>query len=300
MKKSLRILYAGGALALALSACGHEHTLVFHTADLNDHSHTCTECGEIVSEAHTLNEDQFCEDCGLSVYDQGDSWYNLVSYDDHGGIRSDSFYDEAGDLQSEMIYESEYDEDGNETYCRTYSDDVLIHEVYYVTLEGDNYFNHYIDREISYDGDTKTMTVYDQSMNPSSIYVMDLSDNVITETTYEYELDEEGNVLHCICCVDGVMIGEYKDFVDSRGNVRREYEKEYEDSQLTRNLSYEYDFSEDGALMGEREFINGSLTREARYELDQDGWEYLAVEIYYDENGVMEEYHYDAGGNMIE
>ena len=302
-KKTLAISAAVGILSacLLLAACGHEHTPGEITCTLEEHSYVCTDCGKTVTGAHTFDDESFCEGCGFTVYDNGDGWFNVVGYDAYGGIASDVFYDNLGRVQSEMFYMTDYDQDGNEEACATYSDGILIHAVFYKTLHGENYFNHYIDKEYSYEGDTKTMTVYDQWMNPTRVAIMDLEDNVITDTTYEYQLDEDGNVLYCAMYVDQVLAGELENFEDARGNIRCSYDKTYENGELINTLSYEYDFADDGVLMAERELINDVLVREARYDLSEDGWEYLSIEIYYDEYGdVSEEYHYDADGNMIE
>ena len=141
MKKILSVVLLA---CLLLTACGHEHIPGEITCTLEEHSYVCTDCGKTVTEAHTLDDESFCEGCGFTVYDTGDGWYNVVGYDAYGGIFTDTYYDEKGNVQSEMFYVTDYDQDGNEKVCLTYSDGILIHEVYYITLTGENYFNHYI------------------------------------------------------------------------------------------------------------------------------------------------------------
>ena len=302
MKKTLSILGAGLALTLALTGCGHEHTLGEVTVDLENHTFVCTDCGEAVSSAHKFDEDRHCEGCGFDIYDEGEGRYNVMGRDEYGATSSDTYYDANGNIESQVIYDTEYDEDGNEMSCKTYFDGVLVREVRYELVVTETEFSHYIAEEIFYDDGFKTVTLYsDYTLNPDSVTIYDADGNMTSQTTYQYEKDEDDTVLYCAAFEDGVMTYEHRDFVDAQGDVRREFEKFYENGEVVEAYTYEHEYNRLGALLSEMEFFNGVLTRESMYDMNEDGWSYLTAEFYYDEEGnITEEYHYDADGNIIE
>lgn len=302
MNKNLKILGAGLALALALTACGHEHTPTDVTVDLENHTFTCSDCGKVISAAHKFDEERYCAGCGFDIFDEGDGRYNVMGRDEYGATSSDTYYDADGNIESQAIYDTEYDENGNEISCKTYFDGVLVNEVRYELIDTELEFAHYIAEQIEYEDGCKIVSIYaDYMMNPESVTTYDNAGNLISQTTYEYTKDEDGNIRYCASYVDGVIATEYEDFIDAQGNFLRKYDKTYENGELTEAYTYEYEFNAEGVRLAELEFYNDVLNRECRYALNEDGWEYLVSETYYDEDGnVTEEYHYDENGEEIE
>ena len=301
MNKNLKILGVGLALALAMTACGHEHTPGPVTADQEKHTFTCTDCGKAVTAAHKLDEDNFCEGCNSSVYVDDDGSCNVTTYDENGNMKADIFYDENGNVYDEIIYESEYDENGNEVSCKSFENGILTYEASFETIETEELYAHYITQAIEYSEDGKTVTIYaDTMMNAESITYYDADGNVITQITYEYTKDADDNILGCVSYTDGVLSEEYKGFMDAEGCLRYNYNKYYEDGELAEAYTYEYELNSEGLVLGEQEYYNGILNRECRYTVDEDGYTHLISEVYYDEAGnITEEYNYDENGNEI-
>ena len=302
MNRNLKILGGCLALALALTACGHEHTPGPITADQDHHTYTCTDCGKEISGAHKLDEDNFCEGCNSSIYVEDDGSCNITTYDEHGSMKSDIYYDANGNVHTEIIYENEYDENGNEVSCKTYENGILIHETHYETIETDELHAHYITQSIDYDEDGRTVTIYaDTMMNAQSVTVYDADGNVVTQTTYQYTKDEEDRILSCVCFIDGTIAEEYEGFVDAEDCFRYYYNRLYDNGELVEAYTYEYDINSEGLILGQLQYYNDVLNYECRYAVNEDGWTYLISETYYDADGtVTEEYNYDQDGNIIE
>ena len=302
MNKNLKILGGCLAIALALTACGHEHIPGPVTADPDNHTFTCTDCGKEIIGAHKLDDDNCCEVCNSSIYVEEDGSSNVTTYDEMGGMKADIYYDENGNVYTEIIYETEYDENGNEVSCKTFENGILIHETSYETIETAELYAHYVTQSVDYTEEGKTVTLYaDTMLNPESVTEYDKSGNVITQTTYEYTKDAEDNVLGSVSYIDGVISEEYKGFFDAEGCFRYNYNKYYENGELAEVYNYEYDINSEGLVLGEQEYYNGVLNYECRYAVDEDGWTYRISETYYDEAGnVSEEYSYDENGEMIE
>ena len=296
-----KIMILGLVLCLMLAACGHEHIVGDYSCDLSKHWYVCADCGETVSEEHVFDDESYCEGCGFLVYDMGDGQYNVMGFDEQGATSSDIYYDANGNILSESFYESEYDENGYETATRTYVDGLLYNEVFYAVEITEDYINHYITQDITYDGDTSVVTDYDKNMNPLRITTRDSAGSILTETVYEYAMDEDLNILYTASRVDGVLETEQSRFVGPDGAVYTEWVRTYGDGVLAEETTFQYEFADDGNLSVQKEFCNGIQTYEAGYQPDTDGWYYLAREVYFDENGeAAEEYRYDAQGNTID
>ena len=302
MKKNLKFLGGCLAVALALTACSHDHIPGPVTAGKDDHTYTCTDCGEFVTAAHKLDEDNFCEGCNSNVYIESDGSVNVTTFDEQGNMKTDIFYDENGNVSTEVIYETEYDENGNEVSCKIFENGILTRETSYETIDIPNLYAHYITQTIEYTEEGRTVTIYaDTMLNEESVTFYDADGNVITQTTYEYTKDENDNILGRVAYTDGVVSEEYHGFVDAEGCFRYHYNKFYEGGELVESYTYEYELNSVGLVLAEQEFWNGVLNRECRYTVDEDGYTHLITEIYYDENGnVSEEYNYDDNGEAAE
>ena len=298
MKKMILICLA---LCLILTACGHRHTEAAWNSAPLEHWYTCDSCGEKISEAHDTDADGYCKACGYTIYDNGDGTYNLMSYDSWGATAADLWMEENGAVLSAMVYENEYDGDGNVLHCKTYVDETLINETFYEVQQGVDFFNHYLTKEISYDETGKTVTEYNQYMYATSAAVYDANDRLIAEEEYVYEFDDEGNVVYSACYSNGQMTFESAEMKGPDGNFYTEFLRYYSGGELVGEYSHEYEFSDDGNILLQRDFVDGVLAVIGTYEPDEEGGYYLAKEVCYDEYGrVTDEYNYDANGNFIE
>ena len=298
MKKWIAICLV---FCLFLTACGHEHTRTSWSCSPQEHWYVCEGCGEKLAEAHSIDPENYCSICGSSIYDNGDGTYNIMTYDQWGATAGDIWCLDDGTILAEMRYECEYDDEGNVLSTRSYSDGVLINETFFEIQRGEDYFNHYLTQEISYDEVSKTVTEYNQYMYETAVRIYDLDDQLISETTYEYEFDELGNMVYSAGYTNGVMSYESVEMLGPDGSMYNKYVRYYSDGDLVGEYSHKYDFSSGGNLLKVRDYVDGVLTAKGTYEPDEDGIYYLAHEICYDKNGkITEEYYYDPDGNTIE
>lgn len=298
MKKLIAVCLV---LCLALTGCAHKHTQAPWSCAPLEHWYTCEDCGEQVSEAHSTDEDGFCATCGFTIYDNEDGTYNLMGYDAWGAISVDIWAEESGTVMSEVVYENEYDDEGNVLHCTTYVDGTLVNETFYEVQKGDDFFNHYLSQEISYEAGGKTVINYNQYMYATGAQVYDASGKLIAEEEYVYEYDDEGNVIYSASYSNGEITFESADLKGPDGNMYTEYLRYYAGGELVGAYNHEYKFSADGNLLMQKDYVDGVLAVIGTYEPDEDGIYYLAKEVCYDEYGrVTDEYHYDADGNFVE
>ena len=293
-------------LCMVLTACDkpqsqtetkpHTHTPADWGVAPMEHWYTCSECGEMVVEAHNTDADGFCEGCTLTICDNEDGTFNLMGYDMWGGLAIDLWMTETGTVMSELRYENEYDDEGNVLHGMTYVDGVLASETFYEV--GDV---HYMCQEISYDETGKTVTSYNEHMYATGASVYDAQGNLISEEEYVYEYDDAGNVIYTASYVGGELTFENAEMMGPDGNMYTQFIRYYGSGELVGEFSHEYEFSDDGNLALVRDFVDGVLAVIGTYELDPDGISYLAMEECYDENGeITDVYYYDLDGNFIE
>lgn len=294
MKKTIILCIA---LCLLLTACGHRHSeAVWNGAPL-EHWYTCEGCGERVAEAHDPDAEGYCAGCGYTIYDNGDDTYNLMNYDAWGATAADLWMEENGAVLSEMRFENEYDAEGNVLHCKTFVDGTLVNETFYEVQSG----SHYLCQEISYDETGKIVTEYNEYMYATAASSYDADGNLIFAEEYVYEFDEAGNVVYTASYSDGELTFESAEMMGPDGGMYTEYIRYYAGGELIGEYTHEYEFSNDGILLLQRDYVDGVLAVIGTYEVAEDGLLYLAKEICYDENGkVTDEYHYDPDGNFVE
>lgn len=207
MKKRMLFLLTGMVVMNTMNVmASHEHTeSEIWKADRENHWHVCEECEEVLNlEAHEMDEFEYCEICETTICEYEDNTYSIISYDEQGSMSSQIDYDKAGNVLAELIYEYEYYEDGNPKHTWEYMDGVLSYESIYLVSENDEFSDVYMSEDIIYDEDTKTVSKYDEDWNLLSVVEYDADGTVIFEDIYEYEFDEEGNMLSQITYTDGV------------------------------------------------------------------------------------------------
>lgn len=313
-------------LCLALTACGHTHSEPVWEGGLLEHSYTCEDCGEKIAEAHALDAGGFCGVCGCTVSDNGDGTWNVLAFDEWDNIRTDLWCEESGTVLSEMRFETEYDDRGNALHVRTYSDGVLLSETSYAQEDG----AHYACEEVIYSEEGRTVTTYDRYMQVTGAMVYDAAGTLVSEEHWDYDYDGEGNVTGADTTVldaEGNQVGqqreeyeyddngnvlysatydgdelkfESRDMVGPDGELYTVFIRYYSGGELVGEYSHEYEFSSDGHLLRQWDYVDGILAVEGFYEAGESGY-YLAREICYGEDGnVTDDYRYDEQGNFIE
>lgn len=301
-----------GCSMISTAADEHTHTAGSYEADLENHWQVCEEDGEkMESEAHTLDESDYCEICNKSVYDFGDGTYGVYSYDEQGALCLDEYYNEDGSLISYYRYEYDYDENAVVTASRFYiydpgyygEDEVLFEEAVYLPCENDEYGECYQAESTTYYEDGgKSCTEYAENSDIIRVVEYDAEGNEVRTERYEYEQDEQGERSYMAVYTDDVL--SYEEFYVPGPSGFNDMTKQVyyeEDGSVMSTSEYEYEYDDEGNLLHYTIYDNGVPKWESIYELDDEGWAYLAKEIEYDENGeLIGETKYDAEGNEVE
>lgn len=303
MKRIHPILCAALALCLLLGACGqtpgkpsgHVHTWA---ADLDNHWTEC-DCDEpVTAEPHDLDEEGTCTDCGAIVIDWGDGTVTVEFYDDEGDTRSHVLYDSDGGVMAEWRWEKEYDEEGVLLRKLEYQDDFLAREHIYQPCENgrDGVF---LAEQIYHHKDSSWYTeTYDELGDLVCGNSYDADGNLNWQDTYEYERDDEGNVLYSAHYTDGVIVNDYWYFVGPDGKVYEEAMTIYDADGNPEIFSESmHEFDDEGRLIYRGKSTNGVMEWEMYFEVAEDGHSRIVREVTYDENGeiVSETIHDDFG-----
>lgn len=237
------------------ASCDHEETLLWK-ANMEFHWQFCEACEEEKEQAeHVMDEFGYCDECDMTIFDNGDDTYCVMTYDEYGTMSSQIDYDEDGNVISEVLCENEYYEDGNPKHSMEYTDGVLTYECFYLPLEDSESSDVYMSEEILYDGDTKTVSTYDVDWNLLTSIGYDEEGEVIYEDVYEYEFDEEGNVRIQVTYTNGI----------------KSYEASYEiGDDEEEYLVHEVYYDEDGEIFDEYYYDkNGEILDEYDYDEEE-------------------------------
>lgn len=310
MKKLISWIAICLMAATLLAACGnaatptpttepHVHSFTQWYYNLENHYYDCL-CGETVTEAHNLDEYSHCDVCDVSVYDNGDGAYCILTYDEQGNMNSQTDYDADGTVLFSMICEAEYYEDGNPKHTWEYHNGVLLYECVYLPCENSEFSEVYLSQDTTYLDDGKIVMEMDEDWHILTSTFYDLEGNVVSQEVYEYELDEFGNVLKSICYLDGVLSVLNEFYMGPDGCMYDSIYISYENGEPAYTITYEHDFADTGDLTYQCIYVNGVKSDEAFYEADAEGFYYLAHEISYDQDGNVEaEYFYNSDGDQI-
>lgn len=136
-----------------------------------------------------------------------DGYTYLAEYDQHGNATRMEARNELNELVYEEASEHEYDEDGELLRSKVFIDGELSQELTYAfSLENgrDVEWNFPISYVYHYpDEGTKQEDLFDLNGNMISSTMTDVDGNILTQTTYEYEMDEHGNIVAEHVNVDG-------------------------------------------------------------------------------------------------
>lgn len=312
-KKYLAILMACIAALALLSGCaGHTHQASSDTweADFDTHWQVCADCGQRMEEGtHSLDEFDICTVCGAQPIDWGDS-KSVYQFNKNGDPLKMVDYDADGNVITETIYTYEYDADGQLTRSSTTTNGVLTEESLYTLVDGESV----ISQLTSYleDG-TKVVNDYDAYGNPIRTTAYDADGQMISEDTYEYTQAADGQWYESwrsITEADGTRsVSTYNEAGDQISLLRYDA-----DGSLMESYVWEYTYDEDGRWQSKKSYRNDVLYSETIFatvptedgqltypetvtEYNEDGSKTVTV---YDQNDeILSQTHYDAGGNVI-
>ncbi|MBQ7915492.1 MAG: hypothetical protein IJ315_01725 [Firmicutes bacterium] len=180
---------------------------------------------------------------------------------------------------------------------------------------------------VKFDDGSAFVTFYNEKGDFVSWAEYDSNGEQVFVQTSEYEYDEMGNMVASKTYMDGSLMeectyhftGDEEDYptmatgmfynedgtkeyweYDDRGDVASitYYDG---DGSVSYVETYETKYDENDNYMGEKISTDGALSYESFYEFDEDGLFYMYKEIYYNEDGTIDnEIVYDAEGNVIE
>lgn len=312
-KKYFTILLASFVATVSLTACAEKHEKLGEwEVDVNEHWKGCSLCDEKFDEAeHTFNEEGACTVCGSEVYDFGD-FKMLYLYTEKGDFLKSAEYDLDGNVITETDYKYEYGFNGNITRVQIYTDDVLIEEDLYKSVDGEDVLHECI--YYNEDG-TKFTNEYDDFGNIVKVLSYTADGEIDVDSTSEYSLDEYGEWYeskNVSIYSSGIKTeSEYDRFGENITNIVYNAEGEIESS-----LAWDTEYNEDGDIISQKQYSDGVLISESVYkkleledgegyvnfpetvtEYGEDGGRTVTV---YDENDeVVSLTVYDADGNVI-
>ena len=272
MKKISCILVAVLTLTLLLAACGgHEHAFSGTAYDYDIHSHWLRcECGEAGEKtAHETDEWGLCSVCGIGAYLNEDGTGSILVYDEWGTMTRQIEVDAEGNVTFELRYEVEYYEDGNPKSTKTYYDGVLENECTYLP-SGDG-MSVYTSMDVSYFDGMKYVSNYVSEGVMGVYQIFDADGNMVTEDRYEYEYDDDGNMIRRVCYTNGELSSDEVSFVGPDGCLYIERNLSYENGEVATEYAYEYEFADSGDLTYQAVTINGMLDSLEKNMICPDG-----------------------------
>lgn len=295
-------------MALLLCACQHAHTAAGDwERSPAEHWKLC-ECGEKCEVGeHTLDEWSVCTVCGAEVVVWDDGEAVLSVYDDHGNIIYGVNFDADGNPYSEGRNEITYDDDGNLLTIMKYAGDELRGEEYYRNGEIHRIVEHYEDG-------TRYEHEYDEHRNLTSVIGYDADGSISTQLFSEYAETADGEWYE-VCSTETAPDGSkyYGEFNDQGDQIV--WITYTPDGVMENNERYEYTYDEEGHKTAVKVYSFDTLVQEKLYTMVvfEDGWmNYPGTVIDYQEDGgktvcvydendeLVSQTHYDAGGNVIE
>ncbi len=249
MKKSITcaVLCAAMLSLLSLSGCGHEHTVGEWKTGVDTHWQECKECSEKINEAaHSFDEFEICTECSSAVYKEEDGAVSIYTYDENGSLIYNAGYNPEGELTYYFRYEIVYYSDGNTRSTKEYAYDILSefrkeflsNEMSFAPCEDPENGEVFVNSETYYNEDGSGMSYEnDEVLGVVKSVAFDDKGVVYEENVYEYELDENGEIVKECVRRNGTLYSEiyYSDddeggryaekylYYDQDGNISEEY-----------------------------------------------------------------------------
>lgn len=308
----------------------------------------------------TSNPSETYQSKRTDYYD--DSTMRVEIYNENHETVSATEYDAEGNVTYNCTFEHEYDDNGELLKIHEYENGRLVETreyAYYADGSGDTYFNKLImyyedssyrivvyntrgsiDSDTHYFADsTKFETLYDGNGNTLSETYYDAEGNISEKYTYEYTLDDKGNVMLEKEYRDGKLYSqtEYSYKTDDPEDVYASQRTYYYDDlskevvkydengatvsevvydaqgNVEFSATYENEYDDEGNFINEKKYEDGVLTCWWEYSYYTNGYsgtyvskrtEYFEdgdkiVTVYSEDDEIISETHYDKDGNVI-
>lgn len=268
-----------------------------------EHWQVCPEDGvKLERSKHVLDEDNKCTICGCLALELDDAIY-IHCYDEYDNITRLASYDLDGSFLSETIYKNEYDENEDLVKVTTIMDGFVAEIEEFSTNEYGDPILRKDTRYIS-NGDY-SICEYNEEGDIISRVSYNADDTVYEGRYYEYSpLPEEGTYLSKVTVEssDRTQITTYNEYEDIVSIVI--YDK---DNNKIYDAYMEYTYFENGTVKLSKLYLDGILTKEEEYEVeekyDEDGMysveHYLVIRTTYDEDGEKTVETYSKNGDLI-
>lgn len=256
--------------------------------------------GEIVySGEHELGEDWKCSVCGCEIIDWGDGSFDINSYDGYGNITRSTSY-ENGEVTFESVNEYFYNNYGNVLFYNSYENGVLTGEYSFaVNTEG-----YSVLQEIKtfYDDGSYSVESYNENGDSMKYVVYDENDNILHETTYEYELTEDGfTYTSKNLTVDYENDAKHEYLYNEMGD-RVNYTEYNSIDMVVYSEDNEYEYDDQGRKTYRKTVVNGIISEEiffAYHEEDDGWWSYYDKQIVYNEDGSYTVFRFDENDELL-
>lgn len=309
MFKKVMTLGICGVLAVSLlTACKQDDAVQTtedvhkeHTAsaqwerDGRQHWNPCDCGGKANAAAHELDDASVCTICGSEVWAFDDGSAYVYNYNEKGDIIRDSGYDAEGLREYDQTFDYEYDAQGNMLVSKQYADDILAEEISYaVNASGEKVpvkqTGYYLDG-------TWAVNEYDENGNVVKMFTYDENDAVTYQCDITYAKTENGDTYEAgkteIFEGGSKIVSAYNEHGDILKWLVYDADGTMTDDQQS---EYVYDGN---TLISSKFFVDGVLASESEYGQDADGYNYIAKETEYNEDGSKMVYEYDADGELI-
>lgn len=233
---------------------------------------------------------------------------HIATYDDYGKIVLSKVVDSDGETISETKIEYTRDELGRVTLKKEIEDDLLSIETVYEYDDNSDDWSRCTETDY-YDDGGKEVTVYNDNYDKLSYIEYDAEGVVVTNETYEYEYNENGDLISEKNYSDGTLIGEVKYSYDEDGN--NILEETYENGVLVESEEYLYDQNGDWTSLirteyysdGRMRVINylesGNISLDIMYNADGSYFHYFKYTEVTNDDGSITTYTHDENGELL-
>lgn len=157
-------------------------------------------------------------------------------------------------------------------------------------------------------GDSQSLWLFAENGDPLQQTDYDPEGNVLSATIYEYEYDEQGNMTHSVCTVDGAVNEECTYTLIDGENVLTQYiaymddgSKSVGDYDAYGNVTHSVYYDAQGNVESyeDSEYAldeEGAWYKTSTTAVEADGSKYVAEYSPYDQTGIA---YYDADGSLL-